>query len=174
MRDALKIVSIFSFLLLLHACTNKCKKYSITDTESSLIHFEAGRKYIFQNNLNSLYDTLVSHDRQEQMYCSDCSCDDIVLGISTYHMLRHDTLVDVITAGIKHEQELKLNDEFVISTTPQQMTVNGITYYDVYCSKIDTLKTTLAPSEAWQVEYSSSQGFIRLYYLGGKVLSRIK
>lgn len=128
-------------------------------------------KTVFNNNLNGLFDTLIVENKNNEGYCPVCDCKDIVSGLSSGQLLWHDTIVDYFMVRIEHDQPLHINSVAVSSDSPQTITVNGKTYTDVYSVSSDT--NTVATSEAWKIDYSKSNGIVRLYYLKGLVWSKI-
>jgi hypothetical protein len=177
----LGLLAILSVWLVIHiSCKkeNSCPGCSLTNEQLSFICC-SGSEAIFKNDTTNALDTLYASDKSYgQSFCSDY-CDEgygsVIEGFTFSHL---SPFYFQINAGDPSEIPdilFSIGISFGLNSPTQTVTVNGITYNDVYSTQIDSTKITTANKQTvpWKIYYSKSQGFVRFYMMNGQTWSKL-
>jgi hypothetical protein len=166
------------FSLLFYSCSNEIDcNCIITPEEEQLVSFyHAGDIVGFKNDSSGVTDIMhvISKGSNRSGCSSPCAngAADVVTSFEFSHLLGcrvsvwHRSIPNVTFSNATYFFELK--------ETLQSMTVNNITYDDVYVSSIDSTKIEPGNQNRapWKIAYSKSKGFIRFYMVNGQTWNK--
>ena len=184
MKKTHSIIKHIVYLLLLcgvcflYSCYSNCSKYEITQQETELLSaYNQGDIAVFKNDSTSVIDTLhvIEKDYGSTYYDEPCnkSIHD-ALGIQIVFSHLHDCGI-----SIEHNKTPEIHFsytsyEFPLSGSLQSMTINGITYEDIFITSVDStmISTNDHNQIPWKIDYSKSKGFVRFYMVNGETWSK--
>ena len=152
----------------------------LTDEERGWVPYTNGQTVLFQNTSTSAIDTLQVWTKDDKKYGSSSRCHDAVIGLTCQLWFNAFSGGGGSSVYIKvdHGQNPKVSipsgggGEYILNGSPQTMTVNSISYSDIYSVSIDSSTTTSAGAP-WKIEYSKSKGFVRFYMKGGNIYTKL-
>ncbi|NTW32379.1 MAG: hypothetical protein HGB12_07110 [Bacteroidetes bacterium] len=161
-------------------CGGSCSPLS--NEELAFICYSGGEKVIFKNDTTNVFDTLyVDSKGTSPVNCSDpCGVPNGSIGASIDFLGGFSLRID------RHNQPPYLmffgsnyaHYTFVLDVPHQTITVNSITYNDVYSVQELQDSTSIISNGdqlkvPWKIDYSKSKGFIRFYMTDGQTWSKL-
>lgn len=184
LKKTITLVLPILFLFFFYSCKkDKCIEYELTEEEKAFIPYKKGDMAVFRNDMTGQYDTLIvnyignvpSNNLDLPQKCSETT-GGMRASISFNHLASCEVRVFhkeipaiLFDYGIEYW--------FYLSGNFQTITVNNVTYNDVYSIAIDSNKidssSFLIDILPWKIDYSKSKGFVRLYLRKNNVWSKI-
>ena len=163
---------IFSY----YSCSkDNCDHCRLSVADLAFIVNKKGDMSFFKNDLTGDLDTL--HCESLSSGSSSCSdpCRDLTG--SNYAMFKFSPTRDPwIYVSIGNPAIIRYsfgNIDFPLTMAIQSMTINNITYNDVYSVSIDSNSIDNGDKIPWKIDYSKSRGFVRFYLKNNIIWSRV-
>lgn len=157
--------------LLVNGCKPDCSHHKLTDEENSFLPFESGMTALFENDSSGQVETLTMHEKRYwEMEIDGCRGTRYAAYQETnfYPITQEYSYGLTIRVDHHHEApEIDYAGAFNMAVPAQTLTVNSITYYDVYSAERDTTSVYYQVAGPWKVDYSKTQGFVRIHMLNG-------
>ena len=163
---------------------NDCKDCpQLTSEELAFICYSKGDKVVFKNDITNTFDTLLIKNKStERIYCNSTYCGEngsIGASFTFSYLLKsggigiqsHNESPEISFDGPSYHSYI-----FPLSGNTQNITVNSITYNDIYTVQVDAATINSQGDSLkvpWKIYYSKSKGFVRFYMTNGQTWSKL-
>jgi hypothetical protein len=171
-------------VFIISGCSPKCQESdALPQSVYDFGKYQGGEIEYFKNSVTNIIDTLHVGRKNTYKAGMEKPCQNVVGGLSQYFALWGGY------SNNSYQGNLNITRNMVITigfswggsaayssfSTPQTVTLNNITYTDVYVTSMDPIAITTeeAPHLPWKIEYSKSAGFLRFYMKYGDVYAKL-
>lgn len=165
---------------------NDCSSCQLTPQEEALLPaYNKGDIAVFKNDTTGVFDTLYVTSKGKGWSGCEIPCS------STYSYMTIDCMVlhNNFRISISHMETpvnripgTLIDNGYTISFrekgTIPSISINNITYNDIYIISIDSTTITVDPHDLenrvpWKIYYSKSKGYVRFFMINGQTWSKL-
>jgi hypothetical protein len=160
-----------------YSCYSDCNKMELTLQETALLSaYNTGDIAVFKNDTTGVFDTLHVTQKGYGTTSSENCSHPVNNSLNAFFTFSH---IGVYHFRIEHNKTPTISAfngyEFLLSGSLNTMIINGATYNDVFVTSIDSTRipSNYKSKVPWKINYSISNGFIRLYMVNGQTWSKL-
>lgn len=163
-----------------------CSSCQMTLQEEALLPaYNKDDIVVFKNDTTGVFDTLHVTSKGKNLSTCEDPCSDTYSSMSIWCLFLHNNFI----IGVGHSLTpvnrmpgIGISNGYSISFlgrgTIPSITINNISYNDIYIYTIDSTTIPVNPPDLgntvpWKTYYSKSKGFVRFYMINGQTWSKL-